>query len=53
VTAIGAMLGGYFCSKSDRYVKAGLTALIGSCLLMQGISFYVQVPDASELQKIF
>jgi len=53
VTAFGAGLGGYFCSKSDRYVKAGLTALIGSCLLMQGISFYIDTPDASELQKSF
>merc|ERR1719265_630033 len=51
VTAIGAALGGYFCQKADRYLKAILTSLIGSCLLMQGISFYIATPDAAELQK--
>jgi len=51
ITAVGAILGGYFGRKGDRYLKAGGTALLGSCLLMQGISFYVTTPDAAELQK--
>ena len=52
VTAIGAMLGGYAFQKADRYLKAGSTALLGSCLLMQGLSFYVATPDTAEMQKM-
>lgn len=34
IIAVGAIVGGYFSKKSDRYIKAGLTAIIGACLLM-------------------
>lgn len=33
VTVLGVVAGGYLFNKGDRYIKAGTTSVIGSCLL--------------------
>ena len=41
-----AGVGGYYAHKADIYIKAGLTSLLGSMLLMRSISFYITNPAA-------